>query len=100
MHIIIAAILKRSSRITPLFGFKFHLLFLFLVLEACYTHQSKMKKNLKIPMLTGFLALFMILPPAKANPGIRLRVTDKGLQFGECRYGGLTLFIIRAYGRP
>lgn len=51
-------------------------------------------------MLTGFLALFMILPPAKANPGIRLRVTDKGLQFGECRYGGLTLFIIRAYGRP
>lgn len=39
-----------------------------------------MKRNWKITIFTGFLALFAGLLITKANPGIRLRFTDKGLQ--------------------
>ena len=43
-----------------------------------------MKRFWKINIFTGFLALFSGLLTTNANPGIRLRFTDKGLMLGEC----------------
>ncbi|KAJ7390728.1 hypothetical protein OS493_022809 [Desmophyllum pertusum] len=34
-----------------------------------------------IPILTAFLALLLISTQATTNPGVRLRITDKGLQY-------------------
>lgn len=43
-----------------------------------------MKRFWKINIFTGFLTLFSGLLTTNANPGIRLRFTDKGLMLGEC----------------
>ena len=45
--------------------------------------MSKMKSKSIIPILTTFIAFLFVLTQA-TNPGLRLRITDKGLQYGKC----------------
>lgn len=44
--------------------------------------MSKMTSKTVIPILTAFLAFLLIFARA-TNPGVRLRITEKGLQYGE-----------------
>ena len=44
--------------------------------------MSKMTSNLIISISTASLALLLISAQA-TNPGVRLRLTDTGLQYGE-----------------
>lgn len=44
-----------------------------------------MAKRTIIPILTALIALLLVSTQA-TNPGIRLRITDKGLQYGKSRH--------------
>lgn len=55
-----------------------------------------MKRFWKINIFTGFLALFSGLLTTNANPGIRLRFTDKGLMLGECLLVSFKLFSLHS----
>ncbi len=54
--------------------------------------SAEMTSKSIIPILTAFIALLFIFTQA-TNPGVRLRITDKGLQYGKCLHVGLMVIV-------
>lgn len=52
--------------------------------------MSKMTSKSIISILTALIAALLFIFTQATNPGVRLRITDKGLQYGEFLHGILS----------